>query len=59
MAKSKMRKECATAENLMLDQRLFELDEETFSIFVAALDAPISDDAELKSLLTEPSPSDD
>ena len=59
MAKSKMRKERATAVFLLLNQRIFLLDEESFTAFIAALDAQITDDAELKSLLTEPSPWDD
>ncbi len=50
---------CREAENLLLDQRLFLLDEESFTAFIAALDAPITDDAELKTLLTEPSPWED
>jgi len=59
MPKSKKRKERATAEDPLLDQRLLLLDEESFTAFLAALDAPITDDAELKSLLTEPSPWED
>ena len=59
MPKSKKQKERATAEDLLFDQRLLLLDEELFTDFMAALDAPITDDAELRSLLTEPSPWED
>lgn len=50
---------CREAEDFPLEQRLFLLDEESFTTFTAALDAPVTDDAELKSLLTEPSPWED
>ena len=50
---------CREAENLLLDQRLFLLDEESFTAFEAALNAPAPDNAELKALLAEPSPWED
>jgi len=47
---------CQAAENVLLDQRLFYLNEEDFGAFEAALVAPIPDNAKLKSLLMKPSP---
>lgn len=49
---------CREAENVLLDQRLFQLDDEAFTAFEAALDAPVPDNAKLKSLLASPSPWD-
>jgi len=43
---------CREAENVLLDQRFFQLDGATFE----ALDAPIPDNAKLKALLAKPSP---
>ena len=47
---------CREAENVLLDQRLFQLDEKAFAVFEAALDAPVPDNDKLKSLLANPSP---
>ncbi len=47
---------CREAENVLLDQRLFCLNEENFAAFEAALDAPVLDNANLKALLATPSP---
>lgn len=47
---------CREAENVLLDQRLFYLNEEDFKAFEAALVAPIPDNTKLKRLLMEPSP---
>ena len=47
---------CREAENVLLDQRLFQLSQEAFEAFEAALSAPIPDNAKLKALLQEPSP---
>lgn len=47
---------CREAENVLLDQRLFQLNKEDFEAFEAALDAPVPDNAKLKALLQEPSP---
>ncbi len=47
---------CREAENVLLDQRLFYLNEEDFKAFEAALVAPMPDNAKLKRLLMEPSP---
>jgi uncharacterized protein (DUF1778 family) len=42
---------CREAENVLLGQRLFRLDEEAFDRFVQALDAPPSDNPELRALV--------
>ncbi len=47
---------CREAENVLLDQRFFQLDGATFEAFDKALDAPIPDNAKLKTLLAKPSP---
>lgn len=47
---------CREAQNVLLDQRLFQLDEDDFAAFEQALAAPISENAALKALLKEPSP---
>jgi len=47
---------CREAENVLLDQRLFQLNEDDFEAFEAALAAPIPENAKLKALLQEPSP---
>ena len=47
---------CREAEQVLLDQRLFQLDEEKFKAFEAALLAPIPDSKKLKALLTETPP---
>ena len=46
---------CREAENVLLDQRLFIVSEETFNAFESALDAPIPNAEKLKALLTNPS----
>lgn len=47
---------CREAENVLLDQRFFQLDNAAFTAFEKALDAPIPDKAKLKALLAKPSP---
>jgi len=47
---------CREAENVLLDQRLFQLKDERFAAFEAALEAPVPDNPRLKSLLASPSP---
>ncbi len=47
---------CREAENVLLDQRLFYLNDDDFDAFQAMLDAPMPDNAKLKALLSEPSP---
>jgi uncharacterized protein (DUF1778 family) len=49
---------CREAENVLLDQRLFQLDEETFKAFEKALNTRVSVNQKLKDLLKEPSPWD-
>ncbi len=47
---------CREAENVLLDQRLFQLSDNDFEAFEAALAAPIPENAKLKALLNEASP---
>ena len=47
---------CKEAENVLLDQRLFQLDEAAFAAFENALEGPVPDNAKLRSLLASPSP---
>jgi len=47
---------CREAENVLLDRRFFQLEDNEFASFEAALDAPIPDNAKLKSLMAELSP---
>ncbi|MBQ0758424.1 MAG: hypothetical protein ACJAU3_001029 [Zhongshania sp.] len=47
---------CREAQNVLLDQRLFQLNEQDFVVFEQALTAPITENAALKALLKEPSP---
>lgn len=47
---------CREAENVLLDQRLFQLGEEAFNTFENALEAPIADNQKLKDLLKEKAP---
>ena len=49
---------CQAAENILLDQRLFLVDDETFSAFQTQLDAPVSDNKKLHYLLNQKSPWD-
>ena len=44
------------AENTLLDQRLFLLDEARYTEFVTCLDAPVEPTAALKKVLSVPSP---
>ena len=50
--------ECAreAAENTLLDQRLFLLDEDRYAEFVACLDAPVEPTEALRQVLSAPSP---
>ena len=47
---------CREAENVLLNQRLFQLDDAAFAAFIAAPEAPVSGNEKLESLLTSPSP---
>ncbi|HFE38302.1 MAG TPA: DUF1778 domain-containing protein [Gammaproteobacteria bacterium] len=44
------------AENILLDQRLFMLSKTNFDAFMAALDAPVKDNPELRNLITRKAP---
>ena len=47
---------CREAENVLLNQRLFQLDDDAFAAFTATLEAPAPANEKLKFLLTSPSP---
>ena len=47
---------CAKATNILLDQRLFHLDEEAFNQFQAMLDAPVKDNPALRRVLNSKAP---
>ena len=47
---------CREAQNVLLDQRFFQLDDDAFATFDAALEAPVPNNAKLKSILAKPSP---
>ena len=47
---------CREAEDVLLDQRVFTLDAETFQKFQAMLDAPPSENPKLRQLLATPAP---
>lgn len=47
---------CREAENVLLDQRLFQLDDDAFAAFESALDAPVPNNTKLKALLASTSP---
>jgi uncharacterized protein (DUF1778 family) len=47
---------CREAENVLLDQRLFQLNNEEFDAFDVPLSVPLIEIAKLKSLLKKPSP---
>lgn len=47
---------CREAENVLLDQRLFQLNDIDFKTFEELLTAPVLENSKLKALLKEPSP---
>jgi len=47
---------CQEAENVLLDQRLFLTDEQTFNTFQALLDTPVEDNEALHNLLNKKAP---
>jgi len=49
---------CQAAENILLDQRLFLVDDETFCAFQAQFDAPVADNKKLHYLLNQKLPWD-
>ena len=50
---------CREAENVLLDQRLFQLNQADFEAFERVLAAPLPETDKLKALLQEPSPWDE
>jgi len=42
---------CREAENVLLDQRLFWVDDKTYKTFVALIDTPVKDNPALRKLL--------
>jgi uncharacterized protein (DUF1778 family) len=49
---------CREAEQVLLDQRLFSVDEETYQAFLEALDSPPNQNPKLKKLLKQKAPWD-
>ena len=49
---------CREAENVLLDQRLFQLNQDVFAEFEATISAPMPENAKLKALMKESSPWD-
>ncbi len=47
---------CREAQNVLLDQRFFQLGDDAFAAFDTALEVPLPNNAKLKSLLAKPSP---
>ncbi|MGB5282377.1 MAG: DUF1778 domain-containing protein [Arenicellales bacterium] len=47
---------CREAENVLLDQQLFMLDQANFDIFNQALEAPVKDNPALRKLMARKSP---
>lgn len=47
---------CREAENVLLDQRLFFVDNKTYRDFIALLDSPVKENLGLKKLLKSKSP---
>ncbi|NIG46395.1 DUF1778 domain-containing protein [Enterobacter sp. Acro-832] len=42
---------CQAAENVILDRRVFNFNDEQYAEFIDMLDAPVEDDASIKKLL--------
>ncbi len=47
---------CEAAENVLLDQRFFNLEASAYRAFERALEAPVKDNAALRRLVTESAP---
>lgn len=47
---------CREAENILLDQRLFLVDDETYQAFLNKLESPVSENLAVKALLKSKSP---
>jgi len=46
---------CKEAEHVLLDRRLFLVDDQTYQAFTAALESPVEDNVGLKALLNSKS----
>jgi len=47
---------CREAENVLLDQRLFLVDDDTYQSFETLIDAPVKDNSALRKLLNDKAP---
>ncbi len=47
---------CREAENILVDQRLFNLDAADFDAFMSALEAPVKDNPALRKLMARKAP---
>ncbi len=47
---------CREAENVLLDQRLFLVDDKTYKALAALIDAPVKDNPALRKLLHDKAP---
>jgi len=47
---------CREAENVLLDQRLFLVDDSTYQTFETLIDAPVKDNPALRKLLNDKAP---
>ena len=47
---------CREAENVLLDQRLFLVDDNAYQAFEALIDAPVKDNPALRKLLNDKAP---
>ncbi|MDX2346550.1 MAG: DUF1778 domain-containing protein [Legionella sp.] len=47
---------CREAENVLLDQRLFLMEDEAYQAFITLLEQPVDENLALKSLLKSSSP---
>jgi len=47
---------CREAENVLLDQRLFWVDDKTYKTFAMLIDAPVKDNPALRKLLHDKAP---
>jgi len=47
---------CREAENILLDQKLFVLNESDYNAFMTTLDAPVKDNPALRKLMSQNAP---
>lgn len=47
---------CREAENVLLDRRLFQMDDKAYQAFEALLNAPVNDNPALRTLLNSKAP---